>query len=182
MPKRRAGAPGDLLSRAEFGRRMGIGAKEVGEATKKGLPTGKGGKIPLGAGRAWVNANRQTRINTKTESVPVQLYTGARAHKMAFDARKSQADARRAELELAVRQGELVEVAEVRRTWVNICRMTRDRMQAIPERVCTRIATTLGVDPGPVRVIFTDEIGVALEALAGELKYEAPTGETQAAP
>lgn len=158
------------VTKAAFARSVGSTPPEVSRQLRRGLPVTPEGKIPLADGRAWWAANRQTRVNTQGQDLPVRLYTSARAQKMAHDARKAAADAERAELELAVRQGELVGLTEVRKAWFTILRMTRDRMQAITERSCGPLAAE--DDPAKVRAYLTKEVNDALTALVSDLRYE----------
>jgi len=166
------------MTKAAFAREQHCRVREVDAAIPKGLPVTKKGLIPIPSGRTWWRANRQTRVNSKGTSLPVKLYTKARAEKMVSDARRSGADAERAVLELAVRRGELVDLGAVRKAWFDIGRAIRDRMQAIPERVGAQLAVE--ADPARVRTFLASEIASALEALVGDLKYEEPQAEKEA--
>ncbi len=164
-------------TKAAFARRMNTSPREVSKQIHRGLPETPKGYIPIRKGQAWWEANFRSRVDSNVgpdASLPVRMFAASRAKKMAHDAEKSEADAKRAQLELKIAQGEFIATAEVDRTWFEILRITRARLQAIPDRIASRLAADLGVEQAArkVRLVLGQEIRTALEALNADLSYK----------
>ncbi len=80
------------------------------------------------------------------------------------------AQAEKAELDLAVRRGELLEVGEVVRTWSDHIARARLRLRSIPHRVAAQIAVKTSAPA--IATLLLDEIDEALTELASEPKNE----------
>jgi len=80
------------------------------------------------------------------------------------------AQAEKAELDLAVRRGELLEAEEVVKTWSDHIARARLRLRSIPHRVAAQIAVKTSA-PEIARLLL-DEIDEALTELAGDPKNE----------
>jgi len=78
-------------------------------------------------------------------------------------------------LELAQRQGALVDRREVQREAFRLARAVRDRLQAIPDRIAANLAAL--EKPGQVHQALAEEIARALETLGREEEgLEGPRG------
>ena len=82
--------------------------------------------------------------------------------------RKLKADAARAELELRVRQGELLDRQQGQDTAFRFARMLRDRWQAWPSRVDPLLAATFDLDAAAVTVALENYVRDHLTELASE--------------
>jgi len=161
----------ETVTKAEFARREGTNPKQVRRAIQQGLPVTRDGRIPFAKASAWWRANHRTRIDSPAPNGKIgraiELYSVSRARKMQRDSRRAKADAERAELELAVRRSELVEVNAVVQRVFEIHRMVRDRILAIPDRLAAQLAAE--PDQARVRLALDAELRLALEALSGEI-------------
>jgi phage terminase Nu1 subunit (DNA packaging protein) len=83
------------------------------------------------------------------------------------------AQAEKAELDLAVRRGELLEAEEVVKTWSDHIARARLRLRSIPHRVAAQIA--IKKSALEIARLLLDEIDEALTELAGEPKNEETT-------
>jgi len=72
--------------------------------------------------------------------------------------------AERAELDLAVRRGELLDANEVGEAWATHIREARDRLRGIPSKLASQLAASR--DPNEVARLLLTEIDFALEDLA----------------
>ncbi len=80
------------------------------------------------------------------------------------------AQAEKAELDLAVRRGELLEAEEVVKTWSDHIARARLRLRSIPHRVAAQIAVKTSAPA--IATLLLDEIDEALTELASEPKNE----------
>ncbi len=74
------------------------------------------------------------------------------------------AQAEKAELDLAVRRGELLEAEEVVKTWSDHIVRAKLRLRSIPHRVAAQVAAKNS--PAQVASLLLDEIDAALDELA----------------
>jgi phage terminase Nu1 subunit (DNA packaging protein) len=72
----------------------------------------------------------------------------------------------RARLELAQRQGQLVDIAIVRREWVDIATVVKTRLRAIPNAIAPGLVAAAAAGPAAVGTLLLSKIDEALRELA----------------
>ena len=143
-----------LLKTANFWAEQGLGNdKELRAALDGCQPDGYRGKTqPL-----WY-------LSTVLERLP----KASSADDLGLDearARLATAQAERHEMENAARRGELAEVADVERTWIDMVMAVRSRLLSLPTKLAPQL---VGIsDPREIFAKLTEEIRVALTELAG---------------
>src|SRR5687767_14474286 len=116
------------VSKAAFGRAVGISRQRVDQLIKNGLPVRPDGKVDLAAGSAWVKKNVATRE------------PGAAGNLVAGRLRKVDLETELLRLDLAKRQGELIELADAERAWGGMITRARSRFLSIPAGLSPEIA------------------------------------------
>ena len=116
---------------------------------------------------AHVNISQQRDLN-KTPTDPKKKETIAeqteRYHKARAD--REVAEAELAQLELKKKKGELINAEDTKKTIIDVCRTTRDRLLAIPRRVAPMV---VGVDDERKAAnLLYQEIELALQSLCDD--------------
>ncbi len=151
--------------------RLGVSAKTIMRYVGQGLiETGDDGLIAFEDARRVVEARRDrvplSKIaagDTAPDTGPDEPDTGGDADYDKEHARKERALATRAELDLAERQGALVDRATRDRAEFERARVTRDRLLTIPDALCAELAATR--EPHAVRARLDSAIRSAIAAL-----------------
>lgn len=153
-----------LVTDAELAELLGVSARRVRQMAEIGtLERTERGRYELGASiRALLDHAAGTGSELQKERT-----------------RKVRADADMAEMELALRRGELAHVDLYRRVWLHRCMLIQQRMQQIPQRIVTRI---LGeTSESRMKAALRNEITLALTDAArpvspSELNEKTPEG------
>ena len=155
--------PSTLVSQREFARRRGCSIQAVNRNT-----VDHGGVIPTYGAKKQIDPVEAERVWPASPNVRSPV--GARRRRELEQARlrKLRADADRAELELRVRRGELLDRARGLDTVFRFARMLRDRWQAWPVKVGPLLAAQFGLDPGAVIVTLENHVREHLEELSSE--------------
>lgn len=168
----------ELISQREYARRRGVSPNAVNKAVKAGRISLVNGKIdPYQADRDWIRTTDQSRPRNRitgrpkasrestAPSTPMDLdgqgekddgSNGSRPNYAIARAKREEAQAQLAELELEHRRGELLRVKEVRAAAYTTARQARDQLIALPDRVSAILAGV--ADPTEIHRILEDEI------------------------
>jgi len=95
-------------------------------------------------------------------------------------ARLARAQTEKAELENAVRRGQLLEVSLVERTWQNLMVALRARMLSLPTKLAMELASL--TDANSVRARLTDEVAELLDEAAAHRPSDADFDSEGSAP
>lgn len=133
----------EIISKAEFGRRIKVTRQRVYQLVKEGLPIRKDGKVDFVKAKRWVTKHldhhrREARKPGVGGDAPTTSET--RSQKLAWEAQLR-------ELEFRKRSGELVDRAATERTIFERATAERDRWIGWVARATAQIATEAEVDP-----------------------------------
>jgi hypothetical protein len=131
------------VSKAEFGRRMGVSRARVSQLVQDGLPVAADGKIDFGKGKRWVDRNldRHRRVARKPSAFPTDASTSeTRGEKLRWEAQLR-------ELEFRKRSGDLVDRAAAERAIFERANMERDRWLGWIPRAAALMASDVDIDP-----------------------------------
>jgi phage terminase Nu1 subunit (DNA packaging protein) len=145
------------MTKAQLARKAKVSRTTIDTWISKGCPSTRDHR-----GRhcfEWEAVQRWRRDSLPSRAVLPQSYSVARA-------RKEVALATLREIQVRVRQGELVETAWIMDKFFRACRGARDRLQNIPARTCGSLAAE--GDQHKIFDVLTREIHDALEALFHE--------------
>jgi hypothetical protein len=148
-------AKDELVSKAEFGRRRGLGRTRLKQLVADGLPVERG-KVPVGKAGAWLDAN--------VDPARQNNWNGGSLNDLRRQRESIKVDAGR--LDLARARGELVERASVRKFLSDRARMERDQWLAWSSAAAARLASELGVDTGRLFAALEREVRDHLRQLA----------------
>jgi len=151
------------VSKAEFARRHGLSRGRVTQLAKQGLPVRGDGKIDPSAGDAWLADN----LDSNKRKAGGGEDAGAQADKSPRAA-KDAADAKLKELELARRQGQLIEREAARQAVFRRARVERDAWMSWVTRIAPALATELGVREDDLFAVLDREVRNHLETLADQ--------------
>jgi hypothetical protein len=155
----------------EYARHRGVSKTAVTRAVQLGRisTTGKPKRVdPAEADRQWAANTDTTKALNSVNGTPrkgglrgkeTMNFNSARAVHETYKARK-------AKLEFEQLRGKLIDAEEVRKKWFTICRMTRDKLMSVPDRVVPMIAGM--VDSAEMHRLVAAEIRQALEEMSGE--------------
>lgn len=180
-----------LITQAEYARRRGVSRAAVTQAVKAGRITLIDGKVdPEVADIQWARntdaaqqrgAAAQASMSTSS-SAAIAPRTGSRGGSEKGDegggadlhdarARREQALAELAELELAEKRGELVSVAEVEKALVSKILGVRDSLDTLADRLSPLLAAES--DPAKVYAMLRGEIRQVLAQLSTQSRAPA---------
>jgi hypothetical protein len=154
-------SPVTLVSQREFARWRGCSVQAVNRNT-----VDHGGVIPTYGAKKQIDPVEAERLwppRTNGPAAPSQARELDRQR-----VRKLKAEAARAELELRMRKGELLDRQKGLDTVFRFARMLRDRWQAWPVRIGPLVAAQFGLDPGAVIVVLEGLVRDHLEELSSE--------------
>jgi hypothetical protein len=123
-----------------------------------------GGPIPTYGKHKQIDPAEADRLWPRTNGAPPSRVREFDRQRL----RKLKADAARAELELRVRRGELLDRQKGLDTVFRFARMLRDRWQAWPAKIGPLVAAQFGLDPGAVIVVLEAYVREHLEELSSE--------------
>src|SRR5262245_56381480 len=148
------------VSKASFARAHGISRQAVGQAVAEGrLTTAPDGSVdPVAAGAELAGSTLPRSGGPSPQGEPESLVE-ARKQLMA-------AKAQRERLKLEAERGLWVRTAEVENEMYVVAKVTKDRLQSVPNRVIPRVAQWLapGVDSRVVLQVIAEEVGAVLDA------------------
>jgi hypothetical protein len=145
-----------LVTQAEYARHRQVSR----EAIRKRTATA-GGPIPVHGPKRLIDVDEADGLweTTKTTPVDHRTYQEARTAKMVVDAK-------RAALELRVREGELVDRQTAERVVEQLVRRVRDSLLRWPARVAPRLATRWTRDAAEVADVLAAAMREQLDELA----------------
>ncbi len=152
-----SGSDDELITRAEFGRRVKLSRRRLETLAKQGLPT-IDGKVPFHVAKAWLADN--------VDPARKDHWHGGSLNDLRREREKIKVDAGR--LELARARGELIERAAVRRFLAERARMERDQWLAWASAASARVGAALGVDAGALFGALDAEVREHLRQLASK--------------
>jgi len=134
----------EIISKAEFGRRINVSRQRIYQLVKEGLPVTTDNKIDFAKAKRWVSKHldqhrREARKPGVTGDAPTTA-SEARSQKLEWEAQLR-------ELEFRKRSGELVDRAATERTIFERATAERDRWIGWVARATAQIATEAEVDP-----------------------------------
>ena len=154
----------EVVSKAEFSRRLGVSKARVSQYLADGLPVRPDGRLDLDRASAWVRANV---ANTEANGYAPLGHDHARER-----SRLMRAKASMAELELARLRRELLPADEVEAGWAQAIGRSRALLLGIPPGVAAEIVVAVRSEPDDelaerlVRERLTRDIDAALSELA----------------
>lgn len=162
--------PPTPMTMADYARRRGVTPQAVSQAVRRGK---LGKAVARVDGRAVIVdpdlADREWRITPGIAHAPVAAvappvddYSTSRARREAAQARKEEALAELAEIQVAERRGELVSAAEARATVVDIFTAVKTKLLGVVSRVRQRLPHLSAADVA----VVDDFVREALEELA----------------
>lgn len=132
--------PPATLPKKAFGEALGLSPARVTQLIEKGLPVEPSGRIHLGRGRAWYEANVDPNRRRGAGGQALAPLRGARA-----ELERSRAD--REALKLAQERGQLVDREGVERETFTRARAERDAWLGWVGRASSALAADLGAEP-----------------------------------
>ena len=133
----------NVISKPEFGRRIGVTRTRVYQLVKEGLPVRKDGKVDFIKAKRWFDRHiDQHRREARKPGV-----TGEAPSTSETRSQKLQWEAQLRELDFRKRSGELVDRAATERTIFERATAERDRWIGWVARATAQIATEADVDP-----------------------------------
>lgn len=157
----------ELISQAEFARRMGFTAPNVSIHVKKGNITLKDGKVP------WPEAKNELQGNVskfKQQAEQEKAVTEGISENNSMNFARVKAvheslKARKVKLELEQMEGSLVDAKAVKESAFKQARLVRDTLLAVPQRLAPVIANES--NEHRVHELIHDEIVSVLRTLDG---------------
>ena len=129
----------ELVSKAEFGRRIDVTRNRVYQLVADGLPVTDDGKVDVAKGKRWIKRHLdQRRRDARKSKMPTTSET--RSEKLNWESRLR-------ELEFKKRSGELVDRAAVERTIFERANLERDRWIGWIPRATSLISSEVEIDP-----------------------------------
>lgn len=188
-------SPDTVISKAEFGRRLGITRGRVSHLVKMGMPVRPDGKVDEAAARAWYDAHidpsrrrgrpvmgatdapgpNATVRETATSTAPGHrdAVPGAPAPPMEVDtgysyyrAEHERLKAEKTAAQLAQLRGEMLPKAQVHKVLWARARLEREMLTQFPARVAPLLAAEFGVPERPLLDALEGHVRAHLEALA----------------
>lgn len=127
----------EIVSKAEFGRRIGVNRNRVYQLVEEGLPVTADGKVDVAKGKRWVSRHLdQHRRDARKRPTTTQK----RSEKLNWEAKLR-------ELEFKKRSGDLVDRATTERTIFERANLERDRWLAWIPRAASALAADADADP-----------------------------------
>jgi hypothetical protein len=154
-------SPATLVSQREFARRRGCSIQAVNRNT-----VDHGGVIPTYGAKKQIDPAEAERLWPPRTMGTTPSRRGRELDRQRL--RKLTAEAARAELELRVRRGELLDRQKGLDTVFRFARMLRDRWLAWPAKVGPLLAAQFDLDAGAVTVVLEGYVREHLEELASE--------------
>ena len=159
---RKMSSRNELISKAEFGRRLHISTTRMKKLVADGLPL-QSGKVPVARATAWVEGNIDPRRRNHWNG-------GGNGNGASLNELRRQREVLRIEtdrLTLQKASNEVVERAVVRAFLTERAAMERDDWLAWASAASARLAATLGVDTGKLFALLEAEVRDQLRRLAG---------------
>lgn len=147
-----------VVSKAEFGRRIGVTRNRVYQLVAEGLPVTQDGSVDVAKGKRWVarNLDKHRREARK----PTLLTTAeTRSEKLTWESRLR-------ELEFKKRSGDLVDRAAVERTIFERANLERNQWIGWIPRAASQIAEEAEIDPARLFSILDQLVRDHLAELA----------------
>jgi hypothetical protein len=163
----------NLITQAEYAKRRGCSGAAVSHAVKAGRISLIDGKIdPTAADAQWAK-NSRVRAGTGKAKAPVADgdTAGDDASQPGADdywksrSRREAAEAELAEIELAEKNGSVIQVKAVEAVWAQAMGATREHLLQIRARLAPLLASE--TDPFKVEQLLEEEHSRALQLLAG---------------
>lgn len=130
----------ELVSKAEFGRRIGVSAPMVQKYIRRGLPMAADGRIDWNVGKLWHEQNVRRHHRRMAEPTPLPTSSAGNAETAAkASARKLSAEADLKELELARLRGEVLPTFEVEDAITKGTLLVRDVNLALIEELPSKL-------------------------------------------
>jgi hypothetical protein len=132
----------EIISKAEFGRRIGVSRPRVSQLAKDGLPVTADGKVDFAKAKRWVDRNldQHRRFARKPDAFPAPTTSETRSAKLGWEAQLR-------ELEFRKRSNELVDRAAAERAIFERANVERDRWLGWIPRAVSQIAAEAEIDP-----------------------------------
>lgn len=168
MANKRRGA-GRVVGRAELAEIFGVSVASVDHWLRSGAPCDASGATAKFNTAEMVDWRIAQAVERVTESAPADSDTLDDARR-----RKTQAEAELAEIEVAEKRGEVVNIAEAARTVAEEYAAVRAKLLGIPGRLAPLMA--IETDQPACKALLVREITEALNELVGALDDGAPGG------
>lgn len=149
MSKRRT------VNQATFARLIGVSAQRVAKMVSEGLPAGPDGLIDREKGLTWVKRNISRQISRKPGGTRSLVDVRVEAELLKIEKMK---------LDLAVRRGQFVTVADAQKVWSLVVANCRARLLAMPVKLAPLVACEK--DVAVCEGLIRDELYTAMEELA----------------
>lgn len=161
-----------LLSKAEFARKIGLSAGRISQLIAEGLPVRRG-RVPLSEATSWIRANvasaapglRESSAASDTEGgaaiaddEPADLVEARR--------RKLVADERLTRIQIAEREGRLIDRSDVHKALSSFARLQSGKWQNFATRYGQEMAAEIGCDPKMLMAVLDRYIRAQLEEIA----------------
>lgn len=149
------------MTQTEIAKALNRTPRQIRKLHQRGIPRNEDGTYPWPAAQEWwVKFKQQERL-VRTGKADDSHYERARA-------RKTEAQAELAEIDVAVRLGQLVRRDETQAVWFQVMRLARDRLLNLPDQLADPLA--LEADPEAVRGVLQAAIREALDSAADEIE------------
>lgn len=161
-------APERIENKSQFAERVQLSKARVSQLVARGLPLTPDGRVRVVEALRWLRENIATESGRPSGSFEGSTGNGAAEELETAKIRLTLAQAERAEMENAVRRGELVSKQEVIRAGRAVTRTTRDMFMNFSARHGAEIASELAVDPGTLIGLLESHIRQALNEAADQ--------------
>jgi phage terminase Nu1 subunit (DNA packaging protein) len=180
--------PKQLVSKSEIAKTLKVSRGRVSQLIQRGMPVQQDGRINQAAAVEWYTLHVRPRVKPtgaparapKAETISrpepepeddTDVEAGSAPEDYwAVRTRHEKAKADRAELDLAVQQGKLLDAEEITSSWAALGTLVRDVVMSIPSRVVNRLPDEWRRQ---VSLIVTEETRRALSAISHELSQPA---------
>lgn len=154
-----------IETKAAFARRLNVSPGYISNLIRKGMPVSPEGQVRIDVALQWVREN----LHAKPGRPPGAAEGGGEADDLTgAKIRLTVAQAERAEIEVAVRRGELIPLEDVKRAKSAAGRATRDMFLNFASRHGAEMAGELGVDTGTFIGLLESHIRLALNEAADQ--------------
>ena len=188
------GRPKTYRRKWEIAQELGVTRGRLSQMLKAGMPVRQDGLIDRDVAAEWYSKHVRPRVKPSATPKPeptIELAkTGVADHAGNDDAtagvlgndeylrsrtRHEVARATRAELDLAVREGELYEASQIDAWWVTVAVKVHDEVMALPSRIVNRLPEEWRRQ---VNILATEETRRALSAISHEFSQPAAGPES----
>lgn len=150
----------ETATHAEFAELIGVSRQRVTAMVAKGLPTVRGGRIPVEDARKWYRSEVGRRRRNRTKGQAEQ--SERESHRDRLDRLKADL----AQVELDQKRDLLVEKAGIEKALFARARAERDAHVAFPARISSALAAELGVDSARLFAALDREMRAHLAQLS----------------